>query len=126
MLYGVICMSLMLLTGATGPLLDTFFLGGKLDRRAIVASKATCMVFSHSVKLVYFGGLIDQTGSVDPVMAVLAIAASMAGTSLAARVLDALTDLQFRVWANRIITAICSYYVMYGAALLALSWSAAR
>jgi uncharacterized membrane protein YfcA len=125
-LYGVICMSLMLLTGVTGPLLDTFFLGGKLDRREIVASKATCMVFSHAMKLIYFGGVIDQAGSVDPIMAVLAIAASMAGTSLAARVLEALTDRQFRVWANRIITAICSYYVMHGTVLLALSWTGTR
>jgi uncharacterized membrane protein YfcA len=124
-LYGVICMSLMLLTGVTGPLLDTFFLGGKLDRREIVASKATCMVFSHAMKLVYFGGLIDQAGSVDPVMAALAIAASMTGTSLAARVLEALTDQQFRVWANRLITAICGYYVMHGTVLLALSWASA-
>jgi uncharacterized membrane protein YfcA len=123
-LYGLICMSLMLLTGVTGPLLDTFFLGGgKLDRREIVASKSTCMVFSHAMKLVYFGGIVDQTGSVDPVMAGLAIVASMAGTSLAARVLEALTDQQFRVWANRIITAVCGYYVMHGSILLALSWT---
>jgi uncharacterized membrane protein YfcA len=127
-LYGVICMSLMLLTGVTGPLLDTFFLGGsgKLDRRVIVASKATCMVFGHAMKLVYFGGVIDQVGSLDPVMAGLAIAASMAGTSLAARVLEALTDHQFRVWANRIITVICGYYVLYGTVLLASSWAGAR
>jgi uncharacterized membrane protein YfcA len=126
MLYGVICMTLMLLTGVTGPLLDTFFLSGKLDRRAIVASKSACMVFSHAMKLVYFGGVIDQAGTVDPVMAGLAIAASMTGTTLAARALDALTDQQFRVWANRIITAICSYYVMQGVVLLALSWTGAR
>jgi uncharacterized protein len=125
-LYGVICMSLMLLTGVTGPLLDTFFLGGKLGRRDIVASKATCMVFGHAMKLVYFGGVIDQAGSVDPVMAGLAIIASMTGTSLAARVLEALTDHQFRVWANRIITAICGYYVMHGTVLLALSWAGAK
>jgi uncharacterized membrane protein YfcA len=78
------------------------------------------------MKLIYFGGVIDQAGSVDPIMAVLAIAASMAGTSLAARVLEALTDRQFRVWANRIITAICSYYVMHGTVLLALSWTGTR
>jgi uncharacterized protein len=125
-LYGVICMSLMLLTGVTGPLLDSFFLGGKLDRREIVASKATCMVFGHAMKLVYFGGVIDQAGSLDPVMAGLAIAASMAGTSLAARVLEALTDHQFRVWANRIITVICGYYVLHGALLLALPWAGVR
>jgi uncharacterized protein len=126
-LYGLICMTLMLLTGVTGPLLDTFFLGsGKLDRRVIVASKATCMVFSHAMKLVYFGGVIDQTGSIDPVMAGLAVVASMTGTSLAARVLEALTDHQFRVWANRIITAICGYYVMHGSVLLALAWAGAK
>jgi uncharacterized membrane protein YfcA len=125
-LYGLICMCLMLLTGVTGPLVDTFFLGGKLDRKEIVASKAACQVFSHAMKLVYFGGLIDQAGSVDPVMAALAIVASMTGTSLAARVLEALTDHQFRVWANRIITAICGYYVMHGAVLLALSWTGAN
>jgi uncharacterized membrane protein YfcA len=125
-LYGVICMSLMLLTGVTGPLVDTFFLGGKLDRREIVASKAACQVFSHAMKLVYFGGVIDQTGAVDPVMAGLAIIASVIGTSLAARVLERLSDRQFRMWANRIITAICGYYVMHGTVLLALSWAEAR
>lgn len=125
-LYGLICMCLMLLTGVTGPLVDTFFLGGKLDRKEIVASKAACQVFSHAMKLIYFGGLIDQAGSVAPIMAGLAIVASMTGTSLAARVLEALTDHQFRVWANRIITAICGYYVMHGAVLLALSWTATR
>jgi uncharacterized protein len=125
-LYGVICMSLMLLTGVTGPLIDTFFLGGKLDRKEIVASKAACQVFSHAMKLVYFGGVIDQVGSVDPVMAGLAIVASMTGTSLAARVLESLTDQQFRIWANRIITAICGYYVMHGMVLLALSWAEAK
>jgi hypothetical protein len=39
---------------------------------------------------------------------------------------DTLTDKQFRVWANRIITAICSYYIAYGVVLLALSWGGAR
>ena len=31
--YGSICMGLMLMTGVSGPLMDTFFLGGKFDRR---------------------------------------------------------------------------------------------
>ncbi len=121
-LYGLICMSLLLLTGVAGPLIDSFFLAGKLDRKEVVASKAVCQIFGHGMKLVYFGGIIDQAASLDPVMAGLAIAASMTGTSLAARVLEALTDQQFRLWANRIITAICGYYVIHGTFLLALSW----
>ena len=55
-LYGSLCMTLILLTGVAGPLIDTFFLGGKLDRREIVATKAMCQVFGHAAKLLYFGG----------------------------------------------------------------------
>ena len=56
-------------------------------------------------------------------LAVLAIAASMIGTSLAARVLEAMSDVQFRLWANRIITTIAAYYIIDGAYLLI--WPAA-
>jgi uncharacterized membrane protein YfcA len=116
--YGSVCMGLMLMTGVSGPLLDTFFLGGKFDRRAIVATKATCQVASHFTKLVYFGGIIDQAATLDPVLAAVAIGASMTGTSLARRILEAMTDLQFRTWANRLITTVASYYILYGGWLL--------
>lgn len=116
--YGTICMTLILLTGVAGPLIDSFFLGGNLDRREIVATKSACQVFGHAAKLVYFGGIIDQVGSVDPIVAGLAILASMLGTSLAARVLEAMSDVQFRLWANRIITTIAVYYIAQGSYLM--------
>jgi uncharacterized membrane protein YfcA len=118
-IYGAVCMMLLLLTGVVGPLIDTFFLGGRLDRREIVASKAACQVFGHAMKLVYFGTIVDRTGTLDPLIAGLAVVASMIGTTLAARALAAMTDQQFRTWANGIITAICGYYVIQGATLLA-------
>jgi uncharacterized membrane protein YfcA len=116
--YGTVCMTLLLLTGVSGPLIDTYFLGGKLDRRQIVATKAVCQVFGHAAKFIYFGALIDQAAALDPLMAGLAIAASMIGTTLARRVLEAMSDVQYRLWANRIITAIARYYVVYGSYLL--------
>src|SRR6186997_2302466 len=97
--YGFICMGLMLMTGVSGPLMDTFFLGGNFGRREVVATKATCQVASHFTKLVYFGGIIDQAATLDPVLAAVAIAASMLGTSLARRILEAMSDQQYRVWA---------------------------
>jgi uncharacterized membrane protein YfcA len=116
--YGSLCMGLMLMTGVSGPLMDTFFLGGKFDRRGIVATKATCQVASHFVKLIYFGSIIDQAATLDPVLAVVAVAASMTGTTLARRFLEAMTDLQFRTWAGRLITAVAGYYIIYGSWLL--------
>ena len=43
----------------------------------------------------------------------------MLGTSLARRLLEAMTDVQFRFWANRLITAVACYYLVQGAWLLA-------
>jgi uncharacterized membrane protein YfcA len=116
--YGSICMGLMLMTGVSGPLMDTFFLGGNFGRREVVATKAACQVASHFVKLIYFGGIIDQAATLDPVLAGVAVAASMTGTTLARRFLETMTDLQFRTWATRLITTVASYYIIYGSWLL--------
>ncbi len=105
--YGSICMGLMLMTGVSGPLMDS-----------IVATKAACQVASHFVKLIYFGGIIDQAATLDPVLAGVAVAASMIGTTLARRILEAMTDTQFRTWAGRLITTVASYYIIYGSWLL--------
>ena len=120
-IYGSLCMTLLLLTGVAGPLLDSFFLGGKFDRREIIATKAVCQIFGHAAKLLYFGAMIDQTANLDPVVAGLAILASMLGTTLAARVLERLSDHQFRKWSNRIITGVSGYFVAYGCYVLAVT-----
>jgi len=86
----------------TGPLLDTFFLGAKRsDRRGIVTTKATPQVLGHALKLVYFGGLAAGADGLDPVLLAAAVAASMTGTTLVRRVLEALTDAQCRLWVQR-------------------------
>jgi uncharacterized protein len=117
-LFGAICMTLMLLTGVTGPILDTYFLGGGLERRQIIATKAICQVFGHGAKFVYFGGLVAEAASVDPLMAILAVAASIVGTSAAKPVLERLTDTQYRSWTTHIVTVIAGFYVAQGLYLL--------
>ena len=101
----------MLTTGVAGPVLDQFFLNSKLDRREIVATKGVCQVFGHSVKLAYFGALIDQTGTIEPHVAIIA---SFAGTAWSKKFLEAMEEAQYRRWAGRIVTAIAGYYVLYG------------
>ena len=116
---GFVAMMLMLTTGVTGPLLDTMFLRSPFERRQIIATKAACQVFSHGFKLVYFGALIAQAGQVEPWFLGVAIASSIVGTSLGKFLLERLSDKQFRVWSNRLITVLASYYVGYGLVLLA-------
>jgi uncharacterized membrane protein YfcA len=115
---GVLSMMLMLLTGVTGPLLDTMFLRSPLERRQIIATKAACQVFGHGFKLVYFGALIEQVGQVEPWFLAIAVASSMIGTSLGKLLLEKLSDAQFRTWSNRLITVLASYYVGYGLVLM--------
>ena len=116
--YGLVSMALMLMAGVSGPLIDSYFLGGKLDRREIIASKAICQIACHAMKLAYFVGLIDQAASLDPVLAVLAVGAAMLGTTLAKRILQVMTDAQFRAWTTRLITAVGGCCVIQGTYLL--------
>jgi uncharacterized membrane protein YfcA len=116
---GLLSMTLMLLTGVTGPLLDTMFLRSPLERRQIIATKAACQVFGHGFKLFYFGALIQRVGEVPLWFLALAVASSIIGTSLGRLLLERLSDAQFRLWSNRLITALASYYVGYGLVLLA-------
>jgi len=116
---GFVAMMLMLTTGVTGPLLDTMFLRSALERKQIIATKAACQLFSHGFKLVYFGALVAEAGQVEPWFLLVAVASSMIGTSLGKLLLERLSDAQFRVWSQRLITVLASYYVGYGLVLLA-------
>ena len=75
-----------------------------IERRQIIATKAACQVFGHGFKLFYFGALIAGVGQVEPWFLAVAIASSMIGTSLGKLLLERLSDKQFRVWSNRLIT----------------------
>lgn len=119
--YGVLCMTLMLLTGVAGPILDQFFLSGGLDRRQIIATKGMCQFFGHGMKLLYFGVLIDQAASVDPTLAGLAIAAAMIGTMLSKTVLERMSEQQYRRWGGRLIASISAYYVAHGTYLTVIA-----
>ena len=119
LVYGFLCMSLMLLTGVAGPMLDSYFLGGRMDRRAIIATKGACQVFGHGLKLIYFGGVSGDLSVLDPLFVAMALASTMIGTSIAKRFLEAMTETQFRTWARSLITGISLYYVAYGSYLWA-------
>ena len=112
-------MSSMLLTGVVGPLIDTFFLGGRLGRREIVATKAFCQTAGHTAKLFYFTTFAAQA-AVDSTMMAVAIACSLVGTTVARRFLEAMSDTQYRTWTWHIITVVCGFYVLQGLYLLAV------
>jgi uncharacterized membrane protein YfcA len=118
---GVLAASLMLTAGVSGTFVDQFFVRTALDRRIVVATKATMQTVLHAVKVVYFGTLaayeIDDTMIgvlvLVPVIAVLA-------SNLGGKVLERMTDQQFYRWIRRVVFCLGVFYV--GVALRQWLW----
>ena len=108
-----------LMAGATGTLLDVFFQKSALDRKSIVATKAVTQSFAHLLRIFYFGSLSSAFEVVIPWWVyAAAIVPAVLGTTLAARVLEAMTDADFRRWSRRIIMAVSLTFIARGAWLL--------
>ena len=101
----------------SGPILDTFFVQSGLDRRGIVSTKAAVQTLSHAVKLVYFGTAVAVMGGDDltPTIIVLSIVLAVVGTHWSRRVLDRMSDSQFRRWSRAIIVVLSVVYLGQGA-----------
>lgn len=118
-LCGVSVTGLNVIAGVSGPLLDVFFQNVEADRRAIVATKAATQVLSHGVKIAYYIAPALAAGSgPSPALLLAALPLSIAGTTLGARLLDRLSEADFRRWTKRLVTGIGAVYVVRGAALL--------
>jgi len=117
---GILCMGMQLVAGISGPLLDVFFVKSGLTRQSIVATKATLQVFGHLFKVVYFGTVVagSASESVEVLTVLLCIATAMLGTNLSRRVLDGMTDAQFRIWSQRLIMMTGTIYLGQGVVLL--------
>src|SRR3954469_2502007 len=117
---GVLTTVIQLLTGVGGLFLDIFFQKSTLDRKTTIATKAVTQTFSHVIRAVYFGSFVGVADAVPLWTYVPAIVLSIAGTTLAAQVLERMTDVGFRIWTRRVIFAVSAIYLARGVMLI---WS---
>lgn len=116
---GAAVMVLQLLAGAAGNILDVFFQKSELDRKTIVATKAVTQVLAHALRIAYFGSFASAFDAHLPVWIYAgAVILAICGTTLAARVLQAMTDQGFRRWSRRIIVSVSLTYAARGFWLL--------
>jgi uncharacterized membrane protein YfcA len=117
---GAVIMILQLLAGAAGHILDMFFNRSAIDRKGIVGTKAVCQTSAHLFRVLYFGSLAASFGGHVPIWAIVAaLALAFTGTSLAARVLERMTDADFRMWSRRVVHAVAATFLVRGLWLLA-------
>lgn len=120
-LAGLGVTGLNLSAGVAGPLLDLFFVRTRLTRHNIVATKAATQVFAHATKIAVYGAsLIGAAASGLPPLWVFAVAIplSMLGTVAGGRILDRMSDVNFRRWTRWIVTGIGGLYLVQAAQLL--------
>jgi uncharacterized membrane protein YfcA len=116
---GAVVMLLQLLAGAAGHILDMFFQRSDLDRKGIVATKAVCQTSAHLFRVLYFGSFAGAFDGHVPVwLMAVALALAFTGTSLAARVLERMTEADFRAWSRRIVHAVAVTFLVRGLWLL--------
>ena len=118
---GAIVTGAQLLAGASGPLLDVFFLRSHLDRHEIVATKAVTQTLGHLLKLAYYGMLFGVPGgggeaaaAAPPWLFAAVVPVALAGTRLGTACLDRLEEAQFRRASERIILAVGAACTMAG------------
>mgnify|MGYP000308054167 CR=1 FL=1 len=118
---GVIVTAAQLLAGASGPLLDVFYLNSTLSRHAVVANKALTQALGHTIKIVYYGLVVGLTDVLPPVFVAIALAGALLGTRAGTQLLDHINETRFRYWSGMIISGIAVVCVIQGAWLL---WNA--
>lgn len=117
---GFLVTGLNLVAGVAGPLLDIFFVRTALTRHQIVATKAATQVFAHLAKIVVYGAplLASRTDDFPPWWLFLfAVPLSMLGTVVGGRLLDRMTDVNFKRWTRWIVTAVGGVYLVQAAQL---------
>ena len=121
-LCGAVCMGMQLLAGISGPLLDVFFVKSAMDRRGVIATKAMSQTLGHFIKIIYFGGIGTLSSGVAVGLSLPLIVAcvvlAFAGTTLSRRVLDKMSDANFRQWTQGTILTMGVIYLASGAWML--------
>lgn len=112
---GIVVTAAQLFAGASGPLLDVFYLNSPLNRFQIIASKALTQALGHLLKLFYYGLVIGVTDSVPAWLYGVAILIAVAGTRLGTRLLAHISDDRFRDVSGLVILAIAGICFLKGA-----------
>lgn len=115
---GVSVTAAQLLAGASGPLLDVFYLNTPLTRLEIVANKAVTQTLGHLLKILYYGLFIGVAAQFDTVYVLLAMVIAVAGTRAGTWILERWSDTQFQKVSQFIILTVATICIVQGLRLL--------
>jgi len=116
---GIICSTLSLTSGVSGPILDLFFVRSGMGRHAVIATKAMTQSLSHIMKIAYFGAFVTaEGGHVHPALGAMMVLLAFTGTSLSKHVIARMNDKSFRFWTRWTVMTLGLFYLGQGVWLL--------
>ena len=107
---GFVVQALNTVAGVAGPLMDQFFVNTAMTRHQIVATKAVTQVLAHFVKIIFWSVPVIMASGIKmlpPAWLILAaVPLSMLGTTLGGKVLDRMSDVNFKRGMKYLVTAV--------------------
>ena len=122
LLAGMVVVATNLLAGVGGPLLDVFFQRVDMTRHQVVATKAVAQSLGHISKVIFFGFLTVSASNDWPVLwlVLIAMTASVTGTTFGKKILDKINDEIFFLWTQRILLSVGAVFIVYALYLISL------
>lgn len=111
---GVLVTAAQLFAGASGPVLDVFYLNARLNRHQIIASKAVTQTLGHLLKLIYYGLIIGVAESIPGWFLAVAVVTAVLGTRVGTLLLRHIDDTQFRRVSGWVILALGALCMVQG------------
>lgn len=114
-LCGVLVTGAQMLAGASGPVLDVFYVNSQLTRHEVMGTKAVTQTLGHIIKLFYYAFILASFDSELPLLIFPAvILAALTGNALGKLVVEKIDDAQFRTAGRYVIMVVGALYIGKG------------
>jgi uncharacterized membrane protein YfcA len=113
-LSGLIVTTAQMLAGASGPVLDIFYLKSRLTRHEILGTKAITQTLGHIIKLAYYAFFLTLSVDLPTWIVPVVIFAAIFGNWMAKHVIEKIDDLVFKRVGRYAILAVGVVYIFKG------------
>lgn len=111
---GLLSGALVISVGVAGPTIDVFFIRTEMDRRKVIATKASIQTLSHITKVAFYWSAASSMSTVDWAALLVACPMAILGTRAGNSILQKITDANFRSWTRWVVTIIGGVYLVQG------------
>lgn len=113
-LAGLLSGAMTISVGVAGPTIDIFFIRTQMDRRKIIATKASIQTLSHLTKIAFYWDAASSLPTVDTIAVLIAAPVAILGALAGNGILQKMTDANFRAWTRWVVTGVGAVYLAQG------------